>query len=77
VKRKTPKKTYNGRVSDTVTANYGRVIGLEKNRKAERLKPSVLRELAKMSADIKAGRNLSPMFDNAKDAIAYLKSKIK
>lgn len=31
------------------------------------------RELDQMDRDIKAGRNLSPGFDNAQDMIAYLK----
>ena len=31
------------------------------------------RELDEMDRDIKAGRNLSPAFDNAADMIAYLK----
>ena len=40
----------------------------------ERLRPYVVRELKKISKDIKEGKNLSPGFDNAKDAIAYLDS---
>jgi addiction module RelB/DinJ family antitoxin len=32
------------------------------------------RRLAPIEADIKAGRNLSPAFTNAKDAIAWLNS---
>ncbi len=32
------------------------------------------REMIKISQDIKEGKNLSPIFDNAQDAIAYLKS---
>ena len=31
------------------------------------------RQLAKITKDIKAGKNLSPAFNNARDAIAYLK----
>ncbi len=34
---------------------------------------STARELRQATHDVKAGRNLSPRFDNAKDAIAYLK----
>ena len=33
------------------------------------------RKLARIDADIKAGRNLSPAFKNANDAIAWLRSK--
>jgi hypothetical protein len=35
------------------------------------------RELLRASKDIKEGKNLSPMFDNAKDAVAYLKRYAK
>jgi len=31
-------------------------------------------ELQKISKDIRQGKNLSPPFDNAKDAVAYLKT---
>lgn len=33
------------------------------------------RELIKISNDYKKGKNLSPVFNNAKEAIAYLKSR--
>ena len=32
------------------------------------------REMEKISRDIKLGKNLSPAFNNVKDAMAYLKS---
>ncbi len=37
------------------------------------LKDKVVKELLKISRDIKEGKNLSPGFDNVEDAIAYLK----
>lgn len=37
-----------------------------------RLKPEVEKELLEIEADIKAGRNLSPVFDNLKDAFKWL-----
>jgi antitoxin component of RelBE/YafQ-DinJ toxin-antitoxin module len=40
----------------------------------KKLKPAVQRQLLKISEDIKAGKNLSPAFDNADEMIAYLKS---
>lgn len=43
-------------------------------RKEERLNNKTRRELIKISDDIKKGKNLSPAFDNAKDAIAWLKA---
>ena len=43
--------------------------------KKEVLKPHVAKRLAKIHEDIKNGRNLSPAFDNAKDAIEWLRSK--
>ncbi len=36
------------------------------------LKPSVKKRLAKLHADVVAGRNLSPTFNNAEDAITWL-----
>ena len=39
-----------------------------------RLNAKTRRELQGISKDIRQGKNLSPSFDNAKDAIAYLKS---
>lgn len=39
-----------------------------------RLNAKTRRELIQISKDIKTGKNLSPAFNNAKDAIAYLKS---
>ena len=40
----------------------------------ETLNAKTRRELIKISKDIKEGKNLSPMFSNAKDAIEWLKS---
>ena len=42
--------------------------------KEEKLNAKTRRELMEISMDIKAGKNLSPAFDNTKDAIAWLKS---
>jgi len=42
--------------------------------KEDRLNAKTHRELMKISRDIKHGKNLSPAFDNTKDAIAWLKS---
>lgn len=42
-----------------------------------RLKPEVEAELLQISKDIRAGRNLSPTFDSADDAIAWLKKEVK
>ena len=39
-----------------------------------RLKPKIRRELARIAKDIKAGKNLSPSFRRADEAIAYLRS---
>lgn len=41
----------------------------------EKFNAKTLKELKQISKDIKAGRNLSGGFDNAKDAIAYLKNR--
>jgi len=41
----------------------------------EKFNAKTLRELKKISKDIKEGKNLSPVFNNAKDAIAYLKTR--
>lgn len=41
----------------------------------EKFNAKTLRELKQISKDIKEGKNLSPAFDNAKDAIAYLKNR--
>ena len=43
-------------------------------RKEEKLNLKTQRELLKISNDIKQDKNLSPVFKNAKDAIAWLKS---
>ena len=43
-------------------------------RKEERLNLKTRRELARISDDIKKGKNLSPAFDNVENAIAWLKS---
>ena len=40
----------------------------------ERLKPSVIKELKKISKDIKEGKNLSPGFTSAKEMNDYLDS---
>lgn len=40
----------------------------------EKFNAATRRELRQALKDIKAGRNLSPGFDNAEDAIQYLKS---
>ncbi len=39
----------------------------------EQLNAKTVRELLKISKDIKEGKNLSPVFDNVEDAINYLK----
>jgi len=39
-----------------------------------KLNAKTRRELLRISQDIRQGKNLSPSFGNAKDAIAYLKS---
>ena len=39
-----------------------------------KLNAKTRRELRRISQDIRQGKNLSPPFDNAKDAVAYLKS---
>lgn len=38
-----------------------------------KLNAKTIRELLKISKDIKEGKNLSPVFNNADDAINYLK----
>ena len=43
-------------------------------RKEERFNAKTYKELVKISDDIKKGKNLSPVFNNTKDAIAWLKS---
>ena len=40
----------------------------------EQLRPSVVRELKKISKDIKEGKNLSPAFSSAKEMDDYLNS---
>jgi antitoxin component of RelBE/YafQ-DinJ toxin-antitoxin module len=40
----------------------------------EEFNPSTRKEIEKALKDIKAGKNLSPKFSSAKEAIAYLKS---
>jgi len=42
-----------------------------------RIKPEVEAELLRLSKDAKAGKNLSPSFDNATDAITWLKKEVK
>ena len=37
-----------------------------------RLRPEVKKELLRIEADIKAGRNLSPAFDNLEEAFKWL-----
>ena len=37
-----------------------------------RLKPEVEKQLLQLSKDARAGKNLSPMFDNFEDAFAWL-----
>ena len=39
------------------------------------LRPEVVKELRQQMKDVKAGRNLSPRFDTAQEAIAWLKAK--
>ena len=39
-----------------------------------KLNAKTRRELLKVSKEIREGKNLSPFFNNAQDAIAYLKS---
>lgn len=39
-----------------------------------RLRPEVEKELLQLSKDARAGKNLSPAFDNLKDAFAWLDS---
>ena len=39
-----------------------------------KLNAKTRRELLKVSKEIRQGKNLSPLFNNAQDAIAYLKS---
>jgi addiction module RelB/DinJ family antitoxin len=38
------------------------------------LKPAVKKRLERMHKDVKEGKNLSPMFSSAEDAIRYLNS---
>lgn len=40
-----------------------------------RLNAKTRRELIEISKDIKAGKNLSPAFNDVEDAIAYLKAR--
>ena len=42
-----------------------------------KLNAKTRKELREAIKDIKLGRNLSPAFDNAEDAIAYLKKSVK
>ena len=39
----------------------------------EKLRPEIELLLEEMDRDLKEGKNISPVFDNAEDAIAYLK----
>ena len=41
----------------------------------ERFNAKTRKEIAEALEDIKHGRNISPTFDNADDAIAYLKNR--
>lgn len=41
----------------------------------EKLRPAVVRSLKKASEDYKRGINMSPAFDNAEDAHAYLEKE--
>jgi hypothetical protein len=41
---------------------------------SEELNPHTKKMISRELEDIKNGKNMSPTFDNAKDAIAYLKS---
>ncbi len=40
------------------------------------LKPEVERELLQLSKDAKAGKNLSPAFDNVDDAVKWLRGAV-
>lgn len=42
-----------------------------------RLNAQTRKELEQAMKDIRSGKNLSPTFDNAKDAIVYLKKSVK
>jgi len=39
--------------------------------------PEAEEELLKISAEVRAGKNVSPVFDNAQDATRWLKAEIK
>ncbi len=41
------------------------------------LKPEVEAELLKISENAKKGSDISPVFDNAKDAVTWLKAEVK
>jgi antitoxin component of RelBE/YafQ-DinJ toxin-antitoxin module len=45
----------------------------EDHKPEEKLNAKTVRELLKISKDIKKGKNLSPVFHNVEDAINYLK----
>lgn len=42
-----------------------------------RLRPEVEKELLRLSKDAKAGKNLSPAFNNADEAVKWLESEVK
>jgi hypothetical protein len=42
----------------------------------EEFKPKVRKEIEKAIANAKAGKNISPGFSSAKDAVAYLRSNV-
>ncbi len=42
-----------------------------------RLRPEVGKELLRLSRDAKAGKNLSPSFNNTDEAVAWLESEVK
>jgi hypothetical protein len=45
------------------------------SRRNGKLNSVARRQLARVAKDIEAGKNLSPAFSNARDAIAYLRSQ--
>lgn len=46
-------------------------------RPVEKFKPNVLKMINKSIENIKAGKNLSPAFTNADDAVDYLEKELK
>jgi hypothetical protein len=78
VSEKQFKKIIEESVRAMVKAEFARVRGLSVpavSRKGLKLKVGVRRELEKASKDVKAGKNLSPKFADARSAVAYLKSR--